>query len=683
MTIDKVTLQIMGNHLRAAAENMAYTLYRTAHSTFVKETEDFTTQITDAAGMCVAVPMDLGATWYPGINYGRAMAMVPDYEPGDIVMTNDPYSGFLATHVPDLHMWKPIFHEGELVCFACGHIHNTDMGGAVPASLSRALTEVHQEGIRFPPMKLYNRGVLNEELLRVMLLNVRKPEQNRGDLKAFIGALNTGERKMRATIEKFGVERVKQGLGLLLDYAEHQAREILAGIPDGEYFFSDYADEDSVGGNPCRVALTLRIKGDAAEMDFTGSDPQLTSALNVPTGGDPHHTLLLVGVYYVLCTLNPEIVLNAGLTRPFTCIVPEGTVLNPHSPAAVGMRSLTCARLRSLIFGAFGLAIPDRMPAAPAGSSSIVNVMTTDNRTHRTVLAAVNPIVGGAGGMPHRDGTNGSGADAAYLKNTPVEITEAEVPIQILRYGLLPDSGGAGRWRGGLATALDFRVSAPHTRITARNRDRSRFRPWGILGGGPGKPSDFILNPGTAREKVLGNTDTVTLEPGDVIHIHSPGGGGRGDPLDREPERVALDVQRGYVSRAAAEADYGVLIGEDGLDPAGTAAARAARRGKAGNEHFAYGPERDAHEAVWTRAAYETLTALLAALPVHWRFFVKTKMFEAMADSATGSEHPAVSTVFAAVRKNYPEISADRDSLGLTCHNQKEHRTCSTRPIAS
>jgi N-methylhydantoinase B len=649
--IDKVTLQIMGNHLRAAAENMAYTLYRTAHSTFVKETEDFTTQITDAAGMCVAVPMDLGATWYPGINYGRAMAMVPEYEPGDIAFTNDPYSGYLATHVPDLHMWKPIFHDGELVCFACGHIHNTDMGGAVPASLSRALTEVHQEGIRFPPMKLYERGVLNEDLLRVMLLNVRKPEQNRGDLKAFIGALNTGERKIRAMIDKFGVPRLKQGLGLLLDYAEHQAREVLASIPDGDYFFADYADEDGVNGNPCRVALTLRIQGDSAVMDFTGSDPQLTSALNVPTGGDPHHTLLLVGVYYVLCTLNPQIVLNAGLTRPFTCIVPEGTVLNPHPPAAVGMRSLTCGRLRSLIFGAFGLAVPDRMPAAPAGSSSIVNVATTDNRTHRSVLAAVNPIVGGAGGMPHRDGTNGSGADAAYLKNTPVEITEAEVPIQILRYGLLPDSGGAGRWRGGLATAMDFRVSAPHTRITARNRDRSRFRAWGILGGAPGAPSDFILNPGGNRERVLGNTDTVTMEPGDVIHIHSPGGGGRGDPLDREPERVALDVQRGYVSVTAAEKDYGVVISDGAVDAAATEAKRTSRRRTGETPHFAYGPEREAHEAIWTDAAYDTLTKLLAALPVHWRFFVKTKMFEAM-----GEKPQDVPAVFAAIRQAYPEI---------------------------
>lgn len=657
MAIDKVTLQILANHVRAAAENMAYTLYRTAHSTFVKETEDFTTQITDASGVCVGVPMDLGATWYPGITYGPAITMIPEYEPGDIGFTNDPYSGFVATHVPDLHMWKPIFHDGEIICFACGHIHNTDMGGAVPASLSRALTEVHQEGIRFPPMKLYQRGELNDELLRVMLLNVRKPEQNLGDLKAFVGALNTGERKIRAMIDKFGAAQVKEGLAGLLDYAEHQAREILRGIPDGEYFFSDYADEDGVDGNPCRLALTLRIDGDSAVLDFTGSDPQLTSALNVPTGGNPRHTLLLVGVYYVLYTLNPQLVLNAGLTRPFTCIAPEGTVLNPTFPAAVGMRSLTCGRLRSLIFGAFSLAVPERMPAAPAGSSSIVNVMTTDNRTHRTILAAVNPIVGGAGGMPHRDGTNGSGADGAYLKNTPVEITEAEVPIQILRYGLLPDSGGPGRWRGGLATALDFRVFAPNTRITARNRDRSTFRPWGILGGKSGQPSDFVRNPDTTREVRLGNTDTVTLDPGDVIHIHSPGGGGRGSPLDRPPAQVLLDVRRGYVSAAAASAEYGVVIRDGVVDAAATEARRANLRHQETGAHFAFGPERDAHEALWTRENYDALTSILMRLPVHWRFFVKTKVFEALPKLQThGTNRPRVHDAFAVVREVYPQV---------------------------
>ena len=651
--VDKVTLQVLANHCRAAAENMAYTLYRTAHSTFVKETEDFTVMVMDRTGRVVAVPMDLGATWYPGMNYNRAIEMVPEYRPGDIAFTNDPYSGYLATHAPDTHLWKPIFHEGEIVCFVGGHVHNTDMGGAVPASLSRSLTEIHQEGIRFPPMTLMRDGAFDETVLRIMMMNVRKPALNMGDLKALAGALNTGERKIQAMVAKFGAKGFMDGLDGLMDYAEHQAREILRSIPDGEYVFSDYADEDSVDGNPCRLALTLTIKGDEAILDFTGSDPQLGSSLNVPTGSDTRHTLLLVGVYYVLYTLNPQLLLNSGLTRPFTCIAPEGTVLNPSFPAAVGMRSLTCARLRSLIFGAFSLAAPERLPAAPAGSSSIVNVMTTDETTHRSVIAAINPVVGGGGGMPHRDGPNGSGADAAYLKNTPIEITETEVPIRFMRYGLQPDSGGAGRWRGGLATVMEFKVFSPNSRITVRNRDRSHFRPWGTLGGLAAETSNFIINPGRTNERILGNTDIAVAEPGDVIHIHSPGGGGRGSPLEREPERVLLDVERGYVSLVAARALYGVVIEGGVVDPDATAALRAELRTHAHQTHFHFGPERDAFEQIWTVENYAALTRLLAGLPVHWRFFTKTKLFAVMRDAAGKLDFVAA---FAAVRRDYPQI---------------------------
>jgi N-methylhydantoinase B len=435
-----------------------------------------------------------------------------------------------------------------------------------------------------------------------------------------------------------------------------------------------------VDGNPCRLALTLRIAGDSAVLDFTGTDPQLTSALNVPTGSDPRHTLLLVGVYYVLYTLNPQLLLNAGLTRPFTCIVPEGTVLNPVFPAAVGMRSLTCGRLRSLIFGAFCQAIPERMPAAPAGSSSIVNVMTTDNRTHRTILAAINPIVGGAGGMPHGDGANGSGADAAYLKNTPIEITEAEVPIEVLRYSLLTDSGGAGRWRGGLATVLDFRVSAPHTRITARNRDRSRFRPWGILGGKAGEPSDFILNPGTPREHILGNTDIVAVEPGDVIHIHSPGGGGRGSPLDREPAQVLLDVERGYVSVPAAAAHYGVVIEDGAIVTYATEAKRAAMRDAEVGSHFDFGPERLAFEQLWTRENYDALTEILADLPVHWRFFVKTKLFERLSGSTSRANENPVRCAYAALVEVYPQIAGNGATQPAEATGAARHRIARSAP---
>jgi N-methylhydantoinase B len=281
-----------------------------------------------------------------------------------------------------------------------------------------------------------------------------------------------------------------------------------------------------------------------------------------------------------------------------------------------------------------------------------MNVMTTDNRTRRTVLAAINPIVGGAGGMPHRDGTNGSGADGAYLKNTPIEITETEVPIQVLRYGLVPDSGGAGATRGGLATVMEFKVFAPNSRVTARNRDRCRFRPWGILGGRAGAPSQFVLNPGTPREVPLGVADLVTMDPGDVLHIRSPGGGGRGCPLQRAPELVLQDVRRGYVSAAAAEAEYGVVIRDGALDLVATEILRAARRDQGPAGHFDLGPEREAFEQVWNTESYAALTAILSRLPVHWRFFTKARLFAMRREDARLS----VPEAFAALQESMPGL---------------------------
>ncbi len=648
---DKMTLQVLANHARAAAENMAHTLHRTAHSAFVKETQDFTVMLMDQAGAAFAVPMELGATWYPGLTYGRAIAMVADYKPGDVAFTNDPYSGHVATHAPDTHLWKPVFVQDEIVAWTGGHIHNTDMGGAVPASLSRSLTEIHQEGIRFSPMKLVNKGVFDDQILQIMSTNVRKPELNIGDIKALVGALNTGERKVLAMVERFGKQGFVSGVAALLDQAEAQARDILRAMPDGEWVFADYADEDSDEANPCRLKLTLRITGDEAVLDFTGSDPQLGSSLNVPSGGDPRHTILLVGVYYVLYTLNPQILLNTGLTRAFTCIAPQGSVLNPVAPAAVGMRSLTCARLRSVIFGAFSQVIPDRMPAAPAGNNCIVNVMTRNERTQKTVIAAVNPVVGGGGGMPDRDGTNGSGADAAYLKNTPIEITETEVPVEFVKYGLAQDSGGPGLWRGGLATQMAFRVFAPDTRITARNRDRSFFRPWGTLGGQAAGLSDMIVNPSTPEERRLGNTDTAVLQPGDVLDIRSAGGGGRGDPMAREAWRVAQDVARGHVSEDAAARDYGVVIHQGVVEEAATTVLRTAAPQPEG--HFHFGPEREGFEAQWSDAAYDRLTMILTALPIHWRFFTKTEVFRRIGTRVGAA---GVEAAFGEVCERFPEL---------------------------
>lgn len=663
MSFDKSTLQIFANYCVAAAESMAYTLIRTAHSAFVKETEDFSCTLMTPEGLTFASPKTLGATWYPGLDFGSVIQMTGPFEPGDIGMTNDAYSGYVATHTPDIMMWKPVFHNGELMCFVGGHIHNTDMGGAVPASLSRTLTEVQQEGIRFPPSKIVRAGVLNEDLVRLMEINVRAPEQNRGDLNAQIAMLMTGERRILEIIERFGADAFKEGIQALLDYSEEQARTLVSDIPDGDYPFAEYADEDSANGKPLRVMLTLRVRGGDLEFDFTGSDPQLSSSLNMPTGGKERHVLALVGLNYVLYTLNPDLLLNAGMLRVATCILPEGTVVNPIAPAAVGMRSLTCKVVQYATIGAFSRAIPDLMPASPAGGMSIVNVRTTSS-DGRSFIAALGPVGGGAGGAAEGDGSEASGAIVAFLRNTPVEINEAEVPIQITRYGLVPDSSGAGRHRGGLGTVMEFKVFAPNSIVTARNRDKSRFGSWGVLGGKAGAVSRFTRNPGTEHEEDLGVSDLIHCQPGDVIRLEGCGGGGYGPAFERDPESVLRDVQCGYVSVAAAESEYQVVIVDGRIDAERTQVLRRQAEGSrpAQYPHFDYGPGRDAFEQSWTAERYDSLTSVLTSVPPNWRHFLKHKIFnelEVMEKEGTVPESgDVVRSIFERLRKQYVQLQA-------------------------
>lgn len=631
MRTDPVTLKMLENHAQAVAESMAYTLFRTAYSTFVKETEDFTTGLVTPSGMTFASPRDLGATWFIGLDYKGALEGIDDYEEGDICVTNDPYSGFVCTHTPDMHIWKPIFWEGEIIAFAVGHIHNTDMGGAVPASLSRANTEVHQEGIRFKPSKLVSRGVMNEQLIETLMLNVRMPEQNRGDINAQIAAVNTGEAKVHEMIRKFGVETVKNGIEDLLDMGEMRARAVISDLPDGDFHFVDYLDEDGPEGVPVRLELNLQIRGDEVTLDFTGSDPQLKSALNMPTGGNPRHILMMVGYNYCLYTLDPSVPLNGGILRAATCIAPEGTVLNPQYPAAVGMRSMTCGRLQGVVMGAFHAAAPDRLPVGAAGGGGIVNVKTFDAKTGQLSMASIDPVTGGAGGSALGDGTDGSGANSGFLKNTPVEINEVEVPLKFRRYGLVPDSGGAGVARGGMSTVLEVEVFTPDTVVTARNRDRTIFAAWGGQGGRPGAPSHFTKITPDGKRHDLGNTDVINLGPGDVFNLTAGGGAGWGDPFNRDIDLVVRDVLRGSVSTDAARRDYGVVVNLEGaLDVDATRALRVAHAPPE-PQTYSYNDKRIAFEKIWTDENYAALTQALTGMPVHWRHFVKRAVFDHIA----------------------------------------------------
>jgi N-methylhydantoinase B len=652
MAFDRRNLKVLANFCAAAADVMAFTLMRTAHSAFVKETEDFSCQVVTREGLAFASPRQFGAPWYSGIDYAPLLASFDGYAEGDICITNDPYSGFVATHSPDIHIWKPVFHDGQIACFVVGHIHNTDVGGAVPASLSRSLTEIEQEGIRLPPVKLIENGVMNEFVVQVIRANVRLPHQNWGDLNAQIASVNVGERKMQEIIGRFGFEAFIEGIGQILDYAEEQTRAILRTVPDGDYFFADYADEDSVNGRPCRVALTLRIRGDEIELDYTGSDPQLESSLNMPTGGRERHPLVMVGLTYVLYTLDNNLLLNAGTLRPARAILPEGSIVNCNRPAAVGLRSLTCAMTQIVTVGAFAQALPNLMPAASPGGNAIMNVKTSA-RNGKPVMASIGPVGGGGGGTPFGDGSDGAGGATGFLRNTPIEITEAEVPIRFLRYGLESDTGGPGLYRGGLSAVMEFEVSAPQTIVTARNRNRSVMPSWGRNGGHPGVVSQFVKNPGRPSELSLGNTDVVRCEPGDIIRVVGPGAGGYGDPFLRPAAAVLRDQRRGFVSRDSALTHYGVVIVGDAIDAVATEKLRA--RGASAVEPVTFGAERLAFERVWTRERYDLLTEFLAKIPVGWRFFLKHHIFDAV-EALAGDKTPVtdqMAAIFGQIHSSY------------------------------
>jgi N-methylhydantoinase B len=296
------------------------------------------------------------------------------------------------------------------------------------------------------------------------------------------------------------------------------------------------------------------------------------------------------------------------------------------------MRSLMCNLAQTAVIGAFCRALPDRLPASPGSGVSIMNVKTT-TRTGQTVMASIGPVGGGAGGDPWGDGAEGCGANMSYLKNTPVEINEAEVPIRVRRYGLVPDSGGPGRQRGGSALEMEFQLFAPQSMVTARNRDRSRFSSWGLMGGKSGRVSRFIKNPGTNHAVELGSADVVPCDPGDIILIQGPGAGGYGNPLERPVEAVLDDVRRGVVSMASARNDFGVVIAAGVVDTAASAALRAEMGRDRVETFFGHGPGRIAFEATWTLARYDALTQILAVVPTAWRFYVKHRIFAAIGDA--------------------------------------------------
>jgi N-methylhydantoinase B len=632
---DPVLLEILRTRFQAIAEEMATVTLRTAHTVFVKETGDFGSCLTNPRGETFAAPSSVSVSHMIGRPAWVTIDAAAPYQPGDVGITNDPVlTKGLSTHLPDIWLWKPIFSRGEIVAFAFSFVHSSDVGGKVPGSISPTSTELYQEGLRIPQSKLFEAGKLNRELRDLILLNCRIPEQNWGDIKAQIASLNVAERRLHELIDRYGHDPVRQGIEDLIDRGEERARAHIGAMPDGRYEFADYMEGDVAGGRPIRIKLALEVAGRELRLDFTGTDPEVQAALNLPTWNQPGHYSVCIAFLNYLRTIEPDVPYTSGLVRPIRLHIPEGTLLNPSPQAAVGVRAATMLRVIDCLSACLGQAVPDVFPAASAGAASIVLLSLMDATSGARRVGVLQPLLGGSGARPTLDGVDGTSFTGGWLRNIPNEMLEADLPILIEEYGYRPNSAAAGRWRGGSALHFRVRSFAPEAVLTARGLERFTFRPFGLRGGKPGALGRARLNPGTPQERDLGKLDLLVLGAGDVVEFDTASGGAFGEPFAREPELVLADVAAGLIDAAAAEADYGVVVRDGALDPAATEQARLARRPAAEEEpFFDGGPERAAYEARWPSWLQEELTEVVLSYPNALRPWLQRRLVERLDES--------------------------------------------------
>jgi N-methylhydantoinase B len=568
---DPILLEVFRNAFEAIADQMALILMRTAHSPIVRDAMDFSTALCDAAGSNLAqgltTPMHLGSF------YDAMRHLIRQYDgriaPGDVFIGNDPYLAS-GQHLPDIYVIRPVFHADRLCGWAATIAHHVDVGGLVPGSNSLAAVEIHQEGLRLPFLKLLDRGVENATLMEVIAANVRVPDQVLGDIHAQMTACLAGERELSALLERYGVDVVTDYGEALQDYAERMARAAILGIPDGTYRFVDHIDGLGENPQPIEFQVAVTVRGEELTVDWTGTSPQVKGGINTPL------SFCKSNVYAALRSVMPAEVPNChGYTRPIHVIAPEGSLVNARYPAACGARGITGYRMVDCIFGALAQAVPDRVAADGAGGSTLPSFGGWDG-SKRFVFSEC--VMGTWGATSQHDGQEGVPHMASNQANVPVEMIEADYPIRIERYGFVADTGGAGRYRGGLSLARDYRILADDIYFGVRS-DKSVHAPHGLSGGNAGAPAVNRIRSGS-KDVALPPMPVkpITLDKGDVYRHVMAGGGGFGDPFARDPEKVREDVLDGKVSIGHARDAYGVVIAGDAeLDVAATRALRAAR----------------------------------------------------------------------------------------------------------
>ncbi len=572
--VDAVDLEVVKASLRGIVQEMQNALFRTGFSTIIRESQDASCALMDRNGDVVAqhvvLPLHIGA--FPACCAAVLKAFGDTIADGDAFLINHPYHGG-SPHAPDMAVITPVFVDGALFGF-CGSIaHKSDIGGPVPGSCSGQAREIFNEGLQLPAVRYQSRGVPNGDLERIIAANTRTPELVLGDIRGQLGADRLGERRLIALTGKHGAAKVRACYERLFEMARGRVKLAVAGWNDGRFEAERCVDDDGIElERPVRVHVAVDKRGDALHFDFTASADQTKGPANI------RPPLVQAACAYCLISLiDPQMYVCSGLLQSFSITAREGSVLNPRFPAPVNTYNPTIHALVDAIFAALSHVAPVKARADGSGSRSIIlggrNTHTGRNYVQYEIVA------GGAGARASKDGASGITVNQSNARIAPVEIVESEFPTRLLRFDLIPDSGGAGRHRGGLGLRREY-LNLEDARFSIRSM-KHVIPPHGCAGGRAGRAGDIVINPdSTSAKRLPTRYADYPLRQGDIFRLDTPGGGGFGDPFEREPERVLADVREGYVSREAAERDYGVVVAEtqDGLTV--DAAATARKRNK-------------------------------------------------------------------------------------------------------
>ena len=557
---DPASFEIVKNSFYKIAEEMRVVLAKTAYSPILKSAGDYSCGVFDAKGEMVAqgpdLPIHLGSM--PDAVRAVVAAFGSDVHDGDVFIHNDPYFG--GSHLPDVNVVRPAFYEGRLLGYACLRAHWPDVGSATPGSYG-AVTEIYGEGLRLPPLRLVSRGVPNADLEKVILANVRTPDERKGDLGAQLAATLRATERLEDLARRYGAQGIIDAMSEVMDYSERLMRASLADLPDGEGFFEDFCDGDGIADDaqgrdaPFWIRMKVRKTGDRLVVDFTGSDPQVKGPINAPLSVTASG--IFCGLKFVVDP-NNLIPPNSGCWRAIEVRAPKGTVVNAEFPAPVVYANHEIShRVADMVMGALAEVWPGQVMACSQGTSAVVTFGGVDPRSGRRYVS-YETVKGGFGARPNKDGINVVASTISNTMNTPVEVLEMAFPLRVERYAINPDSGGAGRYRGGCGAVRTWRLLAGADATGSLCMERMTSPPFGLRGGKAGAAAVVTLTTPDGVSRSLPSKGAFLAPAGSVVDMITPGSGGFGPPAERDPAAIARDLADGYVTEAGAREHYGV-----------------------------------------------------------------------------------------------------------------------------